>query len=119
MADSAVEDDGPTGVVPHGSEAGRAAVEIARHTAGVQRVETFFVSDRPSETDDLELEAKVKAAFVEDPNLVAGQVDIAVYAGHVVLIGVVDDAEHADRFIADARQVGGVRSVRSYIQVAS
>ena len=31
------------GLVPLGSQAGRAAVDIARQTSGVKRVETFFV----------------------------------------------------------------------------
>lgn len=105
------------GVVPPGSGAGRAAVEIARHTPGVARVETFFVSSQPSTSEDVELEAKVKAAFVEDPNLLARQVSVDVYAGHVVLIGVVDSTSQAQDFIDDARAVPGVASVRSYIQL--
>lgn len=106
-----------TGVVPPGSQAGRAAVQLARQTPGVERVETFFVSAEPSEASDVEIEAKVKAALVEDPNLIAGQVDINVYAGHVVLIGVVDSDAQAEAFVADAQNVPGVVSVRSYIQL--
>lgn len=105
------------GVVPHGSEAGRAAVEIARQTAGVERVETFFVSSQPSTTADLELEAKVKAAFVENAELRARQVSVVVYAGHVALIGVVDSMSQAHDFVDAARAVSGVDSVRSYIQL--
>jgi osmotically-inducible protein OsmY len=105
------------GVVPPGSDAGHAAVELARHTSGVVRVETFFVSSRPSTEDDLELEAKVKAAFVEDPNLLARRVSVNVFGGHVVLVGVVDTEAQADEFVADARAVPGVMSVRSYIQL--
>jgi osmotically-inducible protein OsmY len=36
------------GVVPPGSTAGQEAVRLARQTAGVKRVETYFVSARPS-----------------------------------------------------------------------
>jgi hyperosmotically inducible protein len=108
-----------TGVVPPGSDAGMAAVRIARATQGVARVETFFVASRPSHVDDLELEAQVKAAFVADSNLKEGQVSVAVYAGHVVLIGVVDSPEQAAQFVSDARAVDGVVSVRSYIQLSS
>lgn len=105
------------GVVPRGTSAGRAAVQIARSTSGVSRVETFYVDAEPSKADDVEIEAKVKAAFVGDPNIVAGQVDIDVFSGHVILIGVAKSDEQIDEFVEDARAVDGVRSVRSYIQL--
>jgi osmotically-inducible protein OsmY len=107
-----------TGVVPPGSSAGREAVRIARETPGVVRVETFFVPYQPSSIDDFEIKEKIKAAFVSDPDVVAGRVDVAVYGGHVVLVGVVTSWRKADDFIADAQAVNGVVSVRSYIQVA-
>lgn len=107
-----------TGVVPPGSEAGRAAVALARQTSGVRRIETFFVAEQPSATDDLELEGRVKAAFVADPNLYARDVSVVAFAGHVVLIGVVSSDAQADEFVDDARTVSGVVSVRSYIQLA-
>jgi hyperosmotically inducible protein len=107
------------GVVPPGSQAGATAVQIARSTAGVVRVETFFVESEPSKAADVELEAEVKAALVADPNLIAGRVDIDVFSGHVILIGVADSPAHIDEFVADARAVPGVRSVRSYIQLPS
>jgi len=107
------------GVVPRGSSAGSAGVRIARATSGVRRVETFYVSDQPSKTDDLELEGKVKEAFVADPNLMARQVSVLAYGGHVALVGVVDGPEQIDAFVDDARGVSGVRSVRSFIQIKS
>ncbi|MEO8602581.1 MAG: BON domain-containing protein [bacterium] len=105
------------GVVPRGSSAGRAAVDIARAEPGVRRVETFFVASEPSKAGDIELEAKVKEVLVADPNVVAGRVDINVFAGHVILVGVVSDDQQAQRFVDDAYSVQGVASVRSYIQV--
>jgi osmotically-inducible protein OsmY len=105
------------GVVPLGSPAGRAAVEIARDTPGVARVETFFVASRPSEASDLEIEAKIKAAFVADPNVMQERASVGVYDGHVVLIGVVQSRDRIDDYLTDAQSVAGVRSVRSYIQV--
>ncbi len=62
-----------TGVVPPGSNAGAAAVQLARQTPGVKRVETFFVATQPSEARDLEIAAKINAAFVADSNLLAEQ----------------------------------------------
>lgn len=108
-----------SGVVPPGSPAGRAAVEIARTTSGVRRVETFFVREQPSKTADFELASQLKAAFVADPNLVADDVDVRVYAGNAVLVGVVSSDAQKERFVDDAFAVTGVVSVRSYIQVKS
>jgi osmotically-inducible protein OsmY len=104
------------GVVPPGSGAGRAAVDIARGQPGVRRVETFFVMAEPSKTTDIEIEGKVKAVLVADPNLVAGRVDVGVWGGHVILVGVVSNDTQAQTFVDDTRSVSGVVSVRSYIQ---
>jgi osmotically-inducible protein OsmY len=107
------------GVVAPGSSAGREAVTIARGTSGVNRVETYFVNARPSWTKDFEIKESIRAVFVADPVLISGRVDIAVYGGHVVLVGVVPSRANVDKFIADARSVSGVVSVTSFIQVAS
>jgi hyperosmotically inducible protein len=104
------------GVVPPGSPAGAEAVRIARATPNVVRVETFFVSHRPSEASDLEIEAEIKAAFAADPNAMEARVSVGVWGGHVVLVGVVRDPNKIDEYVADAQSVSGVRSVRSYIQ---
>ena len=107
------------GVVPPGSQAGATAVQIARTTPGVASVETFFVSSRPSEASDLEIEGEVKAAFATDPNVMEERASVGVYGGHVVLVGVVKDPSKIDEYVADAQSVSGVRSVRSYIQVVT
>jgi osmotically-inducible protein OsmY len=104
------------GVVPPGAQAGQEAVRIARETPGVKRVETYFVAARPSWTSDLEIKEEIRGRLVVDPALLSGRVDIAVYAGHVVLVGVVDSRAKVEQFIADARSVSGVVSVTSFIQ---
>jgi osmotically-inducible protein OsmY len=104
------------GVVPPGSQAGQAAVNIARQTPGVSRVETYFVPSRPSWESDLAIKEQIRATLIADPALVSGRVDIAVYAGHVVLVGVVDSRANVQKFISDASSVSGVVSVTSYIQ---
>ena len=99
-----------------GSQAGQAAVSIARQTPGVKRVETYFVPSRPSWESDIAIKEQIRAVLIADPALVSGRVDIAVYAGHVVLVGVVDSRANVQKFIADARSVPGVVAVTSYIQ---
>ena len=107
------------GVVPRGAPAADAAVQIARTTSGVRRVETFFVHAQPSKTADFELASQVKTAFVGDANIVADDVDVRVFAGNVVLVGVVSSEAQTRRFVDDAFSVEGVVSVHSYIQVRS
>jgi hyperosmotically inducible periplasmic protein len=104
------------GVVPPGSSAGQEAVRVARATPGVKRVETYFVRSRPSWTNDFEIKEKIRATMVADPTLVSSRVDIAVYAGHVVLVGVVSSREKAEQFVKDARSVSGVVALKSFIQ---
>jgi osmotically-inducible protein OsmY len=104
------------GMVPSGSQAGRAAVDIARQTPNVKRVETYFVSRRPSWEDDVVIKERIRAVLIADPDLVSGRVDVAVYAGHVVLVGVVPSRANVQKFISDARSVSGVVSVTSFIQ---
>lgn len=108
-----------TGVVPRGSDAGEAGVRIARATSGVRRVETFFVRSQPSSAEDFEIATKIKAAFVTDGEIIADDVDVRVYGGNVVLIGVVSSDAQVRRFTDDAFSVSGVVSVHSYIQVES
>ena len=104
--------------LPPRSPAGFAAVQIARGTSGVQRVETFYVNSQPDMSGDLALKAQIKATIIADPRLTAGQVDVGVYGGHVLLVGVVDSWQKVEDFRENVRSVPGVLSVRSFIQVA-
>jgi hyperosmotically inducible periplasmic protein len=104
------------GLVPQGSQAGRAAVDIARKAPNVKRVETYFVSHRPSWENDVAIKERIRAVLIADPALVNSRVDIAVYAGHVVLVGAVPSRVNVEKFVSDARSVSGVVSVTSYIQ---
>jgi osmotically-inducible protein OsmY len=105
------------GVVPPGSSAGQEAVRLARQTPGVTRVETYFVSARPSWANDFEIKESIRAKFIADPALTSGRVDLGVYGGHVILVGVVPSAQRARQYEADARAVGGVANVTSFMQV--
>jgi osmotically-inducible protein OsmY len=104
------------GVVPAGSSAGQEAVRLARETANVKRVETFFVQARPSWTSDLEIKEEIRAKLIADPDLLSARVDIGVYAGSVMLVGVVSSPQKAQQYEATARTVSGVVSVTSFIQ---
>lgn len=105
------------GVVESGSRAGSEAVSVARGTEGVKGVETYFLAAQPSKVSDFTIKQKINAKLIGDGELKAGQVDMAVIAGHVVLVGVVDRQEKIDRIIAHARSTDGVTAVKSFIQV--
>jgi len=107
------------GVLPRRAPAGFAAVQIARNTSGVRRVETFYVDAQPDTVGDLSLKTQIKTTLITDPRLISGQVDVGVYAGHVLLVGVVDSWQRVEDFREDVRAVPGVRSVRSYVQVGA
>jgi osmotically-inducible protein OsmY len=108
-----------TGVVEAGSAAGREAVAIAGKVDGVKRVETYYVPSRPSMAGDLLIKQKISARMVGDGDLKAGQVDMSVLAGHVVLVGVVNRAEKVTKIIGHARATEGVVAVKSFIQVGA
>ena len=107
------------GVLPRRAPAGFAAVRIARDTSGVRRVETFYVDGQPDAVGDFALKTQIKTSLISDPRLTSGQVDVGVYAGHVVLVGVVDSWQRVEDFREDVRSVPGVLSVRSYVQVGT
>lgn len=48
--------------------------------------------------------------------MMSGRVDIGVYAGHVVLVGVVASRQKAEQFVVSARSVSGAVPVTSFIQ---
>ena len=105
------------GVVERGSQAGSEAVAIARRVDGVKRVDTYFVPERPSSVSDFTVKQKINAKLIGDGDLKAGQVDMSVIAGHVVLVGVVSSKEKVDKIVAHARSTDGVVAVKSFIQI--
>jgi osmotically-inducible protein OsmY len=93
------------------------AVHIATKTPRVRRVETVFVPKAAQEASDAAVAAKIKAALAGDATTQAPGTDLTVVAGTVVLVGLVNDQAKADRIIAGAASVEGVKSVRSFIQL--
>jgi len=94
-----------------------AAVHIARKTPGVHRVETFFVPRSAREASDAALAVQVKSAVAGSDGTAGAGPNMTVIGGTVVLVGVVDDQAQADRLVASASAVSGVKSVKSFLQV--
>jgi hyperosmotically inducible protein len=93
------------------------AVHIATRTPGVSRVETFFMPKGAQDASDSAIAAKIKVALAGDAGTSAAGADLTVVGGTVVLVGMVDDQAKADRIIANAGSVPGVKSVKSFIQL--
>ena len=107
------------GVVERGSSAGSEAVTIARRVDGVKRVDTYFLPEQPSSMSDFTIKQKINARLIGDGDLKAGQVDMSVIAGHVVLVGVVNSQAKVDKIIGHARATEGVVTIKSFIQVVA
>jgi hyperosmotically inducible protein len=67
--------------------------------------------------DDGALTTKVKSALVADPGVKGTQVQVEVYRGVVQLSGFVDRPADAQRAVAVARNVEGVKEVRNNLIV--
>jgi len=93
------------------------AVHIATRTPGVGRVETFFVPRAAQDASDSAIAEKIRVALATDAGTSTARTDLAVVAGTVVLVGMVDDQAKADRIIANAGSVAGVKGVKSFIQL--
>lgn len=67
--------------------------------------------------DDAVITTKVKAAFANDPNVKATEVNVETFKGDVQLSGFVADPRDAQRAVEIARGVKGVTSVKNDIRV--
>jgi|SRR5690606_5574943 osmotically-inducible protein OsmY len=67
--------------------------------------------------DDAVISTKVKAAFVEDDDLKATEIQVETFKGVVQLSGFVAQRSHVGKAEQVARQVKGVKSVKNDIRV--
>ena len=67
--------------------------------------------------DDAVISTKVKAAFVEDDELKATEIQVETFKGVVQLSGFVAERSHIGKAEQVARKVKGVKSVKNDIRV--
>lgn len=67
--------------------------------------------------NDSAITTKVKSSLRKDPDVSALKVDVDVLEGVVILTGVVENQNAARRAVEVAREVPGVREVRSNLQI--
>ncbi len=88
-------------------------LETAHETKGVHAVTAVWFD--PSVSNDETLGLKVRTALIGNSKLSSTQIDLEVYAGEVILLGMVRSTADVDEAVATARKVEGVDSVRSYL----
>jgi hyperosmotically inducible periplasmic protein len=67
--------------------------------------------------DDATVQTRVKTAILNDPTVGGDQIDVSSVNGVVTLTGVVKAPEHQAHAADLARKVGGVKDVKTQLQV--
>jgi hyperosmotically inducible protein len=67
--------------------------------------------------DDATVTTRVKTALLNDPDVGGLRIDVDTTVGVVTLSGVVKSQAEADKAIAVARKIDGVKDVKSTLQV--
>src|SRR5512140_3430524 len=67
--------------------------------------------------DDATITTRVRSALLNEPNVAATRIDVSTAAGVVTLAGAVKSKAEEERALAVARQVPGVKDVKSALQV--
>ena len=91
-------------------------IGAAGHVPGVVSVNTYLPG-HPAESEtarDLETKAEVKSALAVSGDRVT-QIDLEVLAGHVVLLGVVDNQQAINTAAAAAQSVSAVNGVTNFL----
>lgn len=68
-------------------------------------------------TDDATITARVKAALLQESDVKSNEITVETFRGVVQLSGFVDNRDMAQRAVARAEQVPGVRSVKNDLQI--
>jgi hyperosmotically inducible protein len=67
--------------------------------------------------DDATITTRVKTALLNDPDVGGMRIDVDTTVGMVTLSGVVKSQAEADKAVAIARRISGVKDVKSTLQV--
>lgn len=67
--------------------------------------------------DDATVTTRVKTALLNDPDVGGLRIDVDTFKGVVTLSGAVKSPAERDKAIAVARRIGGVKDVKSTLQI--
>ena len=69
--------------------------------------------------DDSTITAKINAGLIKDPMIKTRKIDVDTIDGHVILTGIVQTEKEAQRAVAIAGTIPGVKKITKNIQVGS
>ncbi len=96
------------------------AIKIVNSIKGVKSVTTYFLPKKKGDlcgTDEnLGIVAKVKVKLVGDKEIWSTNIDIKSVQCNVILYGLVGSKTEINKAIAHAKNVEGVRSVKSFLK---
>ena len=79
---------------------------------------TSTVASRPAaSTDDATISTRVKTALLNEPGVNATAINVQTASGVVTLSGAVKSNDEEQKAVATARQIPGVRDVKSQLKV--
>ena len=76
-----------------------------------------LASNASGSMDDIVITAQVKTTLLNDQQISATKIDVTTTAGVVTVSGIVKSEAEAARVVELAKQVAGVREVKSTLQV--
>ena len=93
-------------------------VTIAEKTEGVRQVTAHWFPVGTSDGgNDLAIETRVAKALLFAKDVRSTQVEVEVWGGNVVLLGLMESRADIDRAVSATKGVSGVKSVTSYLTV--
>ena len=95
--------------------AGAKAAEAAKGVKGVRSVTSYFFPPDTMTAQDLVTEARINNNLLLAEGVPSGKVQVDVWAGQAVLLGILSSQEQMDKVIEVTKGVPGVKSIQSYL----
>ncbi len=95
--------------------AGAKAAEAAKGVKGVRSVTSYFFPPDTMTAQDLVTEARINNNLLLAEGVPSGKVQVDVWAGQAVLLGILSSQEQMDKVIEVTKGVPGVKSIKSYL----
>ncbi|MBW2029914.1 MAG: BON domain-containing protein [Deltaproteobacteria bacterium] len=96
------------------------AVNLARGVQGVKSVSSYFLPKRSTDDcgkgENLKLMAKIKAKLIKDRDIWSTNIEVKTLQCRAVLLGLVGSEKEIRKAIAHARNVTGVKGVKSFLR---